>query len=215
MRKLLQGLLGAALCCAGASTAHGFGGMIAVGMNQAAEVSEVTTPFRAEARMSAEGEQVNSVIYFDDGRLREELSVKGQGVVMLYRQDGGKAQMIMPMGMYMEFDLGAGQNEQMDEYRLVERTELGRETVNGFDTTRYRVIYEGPDGRYQGDAWFTDENIGVRCDMTASEGGESTRVLFEITKLELGDQADSLFEIPAGYRKFDLGAMGIGRGQNR
>ena len=210
MRKLLQGLLGAALCCAGASMAHGFGGMIAVGMNQAAEVNEVTTPFRAEARMSAEGEQVNSVIYFDDGRLREELSMEGQGVVMLYRQGGGKAQMLMPMGMYMEFDLGTGQNEQMDEYRLVERTKIGRETVNGFDTTRYRVIYEGPDGRYEGDSWFTDDNIGVRCDMTATEGGESTRVLFEITKLELGDQAESLFEIPAGYQKFDLGALGVG-----
>ncbi|MGD9388629.1 MAG: DUF4412 domain-containing protein [Gammaproteobacteria bacterium] len=210
MRKLLLGLMMGALSCTGIGAAHGFGGMIAVGMNEMAEVSEVTSPFRAEARMTAEGEQVNTVIYFDDGRFREELKVEGQMMVLLYSQGGDKAQMLMPMGMYMEFPLGSGDSQQMEEYRLVERTRVGPETVNGFETTRYRVVYAGPDGRYEGDAWFTAENIAVRCDMTATEGGESTRVLFEITGLELGPQGDALFEIPAGYRKFDMGAMGIG-----
>lgn len=210
MRKLCQGIGLVVMSCAGFGTAYGFGGMIAVGMNEMAEVSQVTAPFRAEARMSAEGEQVDSVIYFDDGRIREELQAEGQTVVMLYRHGGSKAQMLMPQGMYMEFDLGTEQNEQVEEYRLIERTKVGRETVNGFDTTRYRVIYGGPDGRYEGDAWFTDDNIGVRCDMTATTEGDSTRVLFEITQLDLGPQADQLFEIPAGYQKFDVGALGMG-----
>lgn len=210
MRKVLHGLLAAAMCCAGASAAYGFGGMIAVGMNEMAEVSEVTSPFRAEARMRAEGEQVESVIYFDDGRIREELQAEGHTMVMLYRHGGSKAQMLMPQGMYMEFDLGTEQDTQVEEYRLVERTRVGRETVNGFDTTRYRVVFAGPDGRYEGDSWFTDDNIGVRCDMTATEGGKSTRVLFDITRLERGPQDDALFEVPAGYRKLDLGALGVG-----
>ena len=184
-----------------------FGGMIAVGMNEAAQVGQVETPFRAEARLETEEQNIDTVIYYKPGHIRDELKMGGQDMVVLQDMEAKKTYMLMPQGMYMEMDMGQS-SDQIKEYRLVEREVIGREEVNGFDTTKYKVIYEGPDGKYGGFTWFTDDNIAVKSFAVSESKGERSRFRYEVQKLERGDQPDSLFEIPAGYRKFSMGGMG-------
>jgi hypothetical protein len=208
MRKTALVLAASFSTLLAAEAALAFGGMIAVGMNEAAQVGEVETPFRAEARLETEQQNIDTVIYYKPGHIRDEMKMGGQDMVVLQDLEAQKMYMLMPQGMYMEMDMGQS-NEQMQEYRLVEREVVGREEVNGFDTTKYKVIYEGPEGKYGGFTWFTDDNIAVKSFAVSETRGERSRFRYEVKKLERGDQPDSLFEIPAGYRKFSMGG-GLG-----
>lgn len=209
MRRItITTTLAVAIGIAGAGDAHAFGGMIAVGMNQAAEVGDIGSPFKATARLETAEQNIDTVIYYENGRIRDELRVGGQNMVWMQNVADKTNYMLMPaQRMYMEFAPGQ-QSDQVQEFRLVEREVVGREEVNGFDTTKYKVIYEGPDGKYGGFTWFTDDNIAVKAFMISEVDGERERVQFNITALERGDQPDDLFVIPAGYRKFEMPGMG-------
>lgn len=207
MRYLYLSLVSVLSLGLSSGAAYGFGGMIAIGMNEAAEIEAVETPFRAEARIETEDQEIDTVIYYEPGHVRDEMQMGGNAMVFLQDLEARKHYMLMPQGMYMEFDSGQS-NEQIQEYKLIERTVVGKEEVNGFDTTKYKVIYEGPNGKYGGFSWFTDDNIAVKAFIVSEQSGRKERVRFQITKLERGDQPDSLFVIPSNYRKFDLGSMG-------
>ena len=191
-----------------ANAAWGFGSTIAVGMNQAAGVDAPDTPFRAQAKLETADEKMNMTIYYRPGQTRDEVRMGSQDMVVLQDLAEQKFYMLMPQGMYMEFESG-DKNEQMQEYKLVEREIVGKENVNGFETTKYKVIYEGPDGKYGGFSWYTDDNIAVRAFIVSEEKGDKQRVCFQITELERGEQSASLFEIPSNYRKFDMGGFGL------
>ncbi len=207
MRKTALVLAASFSTLLAADAALAFGGMIAVGMNEAAQVGAVETPFRAEASLETEEQNINTVIYYKPGHIRDEMKMGGQDMVVLQDLEAQKTYMLMPQGMYMEMDMGQS-NDQMKEYRLIEREVVGREKVNGFDTTKYKVIYEGPDGKYGGFTWFTDDNIAVKSFAVSETNGERSRFRYEVKKLERGSQPDSLFVIPDGYRKFSMGGMG-------
>ncbi len=207
MRKTALVLAASFSTLLAAEAALAFGGMIAVGMNEAAQVGQVETPFRAEARLETEEQNIDTVIYYKPGHIRDEMKMGGQDMVVLQDLEAQKTYMLMPQGMYMEMDMGQS-NDQMKEYRLVEREVVGQEKVNGFDTTKYKVIYEGPEGKYGGFTWFTDDNIAVKSFAVSETNGERSRFRYEVKKLERGSQPDSLFVIPDGYRKFSMAGMG-------
>src|SRR6056297_965169 len=208
MRKTALVLAASFSTLLAADAALAFGGMIAVGMNEAAQVGAVETPFRAEASLETEEQNINTVIYYKPGHIRDEMKMGGQDMVVLQDLEAQKTYMLMPQGMYMEMDMGQS-NDQMKEYRLIEREVVGREKVNGFDTTKYKVIYEGPDGKYGGFSWFTDDNIAVRAFMVSEEDGEKQRVQFQIKELERSPQQMSLFQVPSDYRKLDIGGFDL------
>ncbi|MEJ2604826.1 MAG: hypothetical protein P8172_16360 [Gammaproteobacteria bacterium] len=208
MKRITTTLAASAAVVLAAGSAHGFGGMIAVGMNEAAQVGQVETPFRAEARLETAEQNIDTVIYYKDGHIRDEIRIGGNDLVVLQDIAKKKTYMLMPQGMYMEMEMGQP-SDQMKEYRLVEREVVGKETVNGFDTTKYKVVYEGPRGKYGGFTWFTDDNIAVKSFAVSETDGERSRFRYEVKKLERGDQPDSLFVIPPNYRKLSLGG-GLG-----
>ncbi len=44
--------------------------------------------------------------------------------------------------------------------------------------------------------------------MISDEGGRKQRIMFELQNIQIADQDDALFEIPAGSRKLDMGGLG-------
>lgn len=208
MKSTMTRLAASVAVLLAAGSAWGFGGMIAVGMNEAAQVGQVETPFRAEARLETEEQNIDTVIYYKNGHIRDEIQMGGNDMVVLQDLEKKKTYMLMPQGMYMEMDMGQP-SDQMKEYRLIEREVVGREEVNGFDTTKYKVVYEGPKGKYGGFTWFTDDNIAVKSFAVSETNGERNRFRYEVKKLERGAQPDSLFVIPPNYRKLSLGG-GLG-----
>jgi hypothetical protein len=183
---------------------HGFGGGLAIGMSQLNEGTELGVSFKATATFQADEHAIEETIYYQKGgKLREEMTVAGQAMVVIARHDLGKLWMVMPQGFYMETDIDAP-NEQVKSFKLVEHDEIGSETVNGIATTKYKTTWETDDGRFGGYSWVTDDAIAVKADLTSEHDGERHRIRYEMTSLERVSHPDSLFEVPQGYSSMNV-----------
>ncbi len=76
-------------------------------------------------------------------------------------------------------------------------TKIGSDTVNGRSAVKYEGVSK--DGK-KTHIWVDSK---LRCVVKTDEGSGS----FELRNIQEGPQPASLFEIPAGYTKFDMGAM--------
>ena len=85
----------------------------------------------------------------------------------------------------------------------IERKKIKSETVNGIPCDKYKVTYKltetaKPTSAYM---WISKDKIAVKS--AAIDGSWSS----EYKNLKRGKQAASLFEIPAGYKKFEMPKM--------
>ena len=189
---------------------HAFGGGIAVGMSRLnadgslAEALDLS--FTAKATMETEEYNIEETMYYSPGKLREEIAMTNQNMVTIQRHDLGKLWMIMPQGMYMEHPLDAP-SEQAKSFRLIQREQVGTETVNGMQTTKYKTIWETDDGRFGGFSWVNGDGIAVKAFLVSEQNGEKQRIRYQITEISMGEQPDSLFEVPDGFAKMDLSGM--------
>lgn len=76
-------------------------------------------------------------------------------------------------------------------------TKVGSDTVNG----RSAVKYEGVSSKGEKDYIWIDKKLRCVIKTDNANGG------MELRNIQEGSQPSSLFEIPAGYTKFDMGAM--------
>ena len=190
------------------SSAHAFVGVIAVGLGQMNEdVGEIQTSFAADARIETEEMTTTTRIHYKPGMVRDEIDVGGQKMVTSRRFDTNKVWMLMGQGMYMEVDSEQG-SQQAPEYKLISRELIGPETVNGMATIKYKSVYETKDGKFGGFTWFTGDNIAVKGFLISETKGEKQRLKFEFTSLERAEQPDSLFELPPGAKKMNMGGFG-------
>jgi hypothetical protein len=182
-----------------------FVGGIAVSIGRATNVEGAEIPpFSADAQIETEEHQMTSHVYYRPGMVRDVTDMGGMEMVTIQRYDQGKVWILMGQGMYMESE--TGQAEQAPEYKLIERTLEGTEEVNGMQTTKYKTIYQGPDGRFGGFTWFTDDNIAVKGFMVSETKGEKQRLKWTMTNIQRGEQPAALFELPPGAKP--MGGMG-------
>jgi hypothetical protein len=76
-------------------------------------------------------------------------------------------------------------------------SKVGSDTVNGRSTVKYEGVSTQGDKAY----YWLDRKL--KCVIKAESGSGS----FELRNIQEGSQPASLFQIPAGYTKFDIGAM--------
>ncbi len=74
---------------------------------------------------------------------------------------------------------------------------VGNETVNGRST----VKYEGTNAKGESGTMWLDHKLRFPVKWEGKNGGG------ELRNIQEGSQPASLFEIPAGYTKFDMGSM--------
>ena len=178
---------------------HAFVGGIAVSIGRATGTEGAELPaFSADATMETEEHQLTSQVYYQPGMVRDVTDAGGMEMVTIQRYDLGKVWVLMGQGMYMESEIGEA--EQAPEYKLVERSVVGTETIDGVETTKYKTIYEGPDGRFGGFTWFTEDNIAIKGFMVSETKGEKHRIKWTLTNIQRGDQPDALFNLPAGAK---------------
>jgi hypothetical protein len=148
----------------------------------------------------------------DKGSMKSKFAMKGQKFRMESEKGGGsytivrgdlkKTWMVMPAAKsYMELDTKHEEAPVLEEKVKdeVSRRVVGSETVDGRPCTKYEVTVRRGDKTaviYQW--WATDINFPVR---TAAVDGSW---FMEYRDIKLGAQPDSLFEIPAGYRKMSI-----------
>lgn len=195
-----------------AASAQGFVGQIAVGLGEVEERGRIDVSFSGTATFETEEMTTDATVYYEPGKVRDEINMQGQDMVVIRRFDLNKFWMLIGHGMYMEVSPDETEEKTRD-YALVSREKIGRETVNGMETTKYKSIYETSDGKFGGFTWFTDDNIAVKAFMVHESKGEKQRMKFEFKSLQRGSQDDALFELPAGAKPFSMGNMMSGFGQ--
>jgi len=112
-------------------------------------------------------------------------------------------QMMEKKGMYNFFRTGDVENACSDWLKLPANQggtchKVGNETVNGRST----VKYEGTNSKGESGAVWLDPKLRfpVKWEGKNEDGGE-------LRNIQEGSQPASLFEIPPGYQKFDMGSM--------
>lgn len=198
-------------CLTTTGMAQAFVGTIAVGLGRMEEIGEIQTSFSGDAILETEDMTATTRVYYQPGMVRDEMTMGDQEMVTIRRFDLQKVWTIMGQGMYME-TAAEETNERAPEYKLISRELIGPEIVNGMATIKYKSVYESPDGKFGGFTWFTDDNIAVKGFMVSESKGEKQRIKFEFTSIERGPQADTLFEVPPGYQRFDMGGLAGMRG---
>jgi hypothetical protein len=174
----------------------------------AAPPPEVQVDYSADSTMETEGGMtMKSRIYHTVNKDRMEMG-GSDGMTSIVRKDKKVVWQLMG-NMYMEMAMDASNTSGTDAFDLVEQVEVGQETINGVKTTKSKVVAVKKDGsgKFGGFFWTTKEGITVKMDMLSKEGDKKMRMTSELTNLKIEKQDPTLFEIPVGYTKNDMGAM--------
>lgn len=157
--------------------------------------------FSADVVTTAGGQRMAGKIYVANDKVRMDIA----GASTIARMDKQVSWVLMPQqSLYMEQPIDpervAGATEKMPGE--VERVALGPDTLDGRAVSKYRVTYASREGRATMIQWVdNDTSIPIK---SAAENGSWT---MEYRNLQTGAQDPSIFEIPAGYKKFAMPNM--------
>jgi hypothetical protein len=135
----------------------------------------------------------------------DKVRMEAAGAVTITRVDKGVTWVIVPdQDLFMEqpIDMSkvAGATDKVPGE--IERTPLGRESVDGRAADKFRVAYEEKGRRVTVFQWI-DPASGIPVKTSAADGSWSV----EYRNLSLARQPDSLFEVPARYSKMKIPTM--------
>lgn len=161
----------------------------------------------------------SSKVYVSKNKMRfESQGQKHQAGTVLLDTDTQMMDIIMPeQHMYMENHVGQGPGQQHmfkffqavdvenacpDWQKMTDHPEgscqrIGDETVNGRATVKYTIT--SAKGK-NGSVWI-DKSLKFPIKWQEQDGSG------ELQNIQEGPQPAALFEIPAGYQKFDMGNM--------
>jgi len=136
------------------------------------------------------------------GRYRMEFDAAGETLIYVMREAENEAYMLLPSVRIAMAVPSLQVRELSADVNVLEREEMGRETINGHEATRYRGKFRDPRGGVgEGYYWVTDEGIPVRIDMTYEDADVgSVKVLMELQDLQVGAQDPALFAVPDDYQ---------------
>jgi Domain of unknown function (DUF4412) len=170
-----------------------------------------TVEYSADRQIESEKGTMTQKIYHAPGKERAETQMGGMASAMILRQDKKVAWMLMPSHkMYNEMDIGQARQSMgpTSPGENPEITVVGTETIEGRETTKYKLVTA--DKKYGGFMWFTEEGIAIKMDLLSREDGKKSRMTMTLKNLQVGDQDDALFEVPAGFNKMpSFGGMNM------
>lgn len=164
--------------------------------------------------------QATRVMETKDGRFefKERIAPQKRAVIMdmggmqgtmVTREDENRAFFTMPtMGMYRDMKLSDAmkQSSQTMDMRNVET--VGRESIDGWEATKYKTNFKDAQGKGAGFIWVADEGFAIKMDMIyASRGMKGQRMTLSLKDITIGPQDPNHFEIPAGLRPMGIASM--------
>lgn len=182
------------------------------GQAHASSLPAPSVEYSADRIVETEAGTFEGKVYSSRDRERSETTMQGMQSVMILRRDRQLAWMLMPtQKMYQEMDFAKAQQQSGSAPdSQVEITEVGSDTVEGFATTKYKMLMK--DGSAGGFIWITGEGIAVKMDMLSKSDGEKTRITMTLRNLQIGAQDPQLFELPEGYSQMPSFGFGKGKG---
>ena len=157
----------------------------------------------ADFVMTSGGFSSSGTMYFTADKIRVDMN-SPQKMSTITRMDKKVVWNIMhDQKSYMEMPFAEGRKPKVDrEYAgEIERKLVGKETIDGHPTEKYLITYKESNNTnkvYQW--WATDINFPVKTEDVDGQWKQ------EYKNIKMGKQDDSLFEIPAGYEKFQMPA---------
>ncbi len=175
------------------------------GKEEGAPKGGMAQEFSATVVSTGGGQTVMTKMYVKAGKFRTEAQ-STPGTYTIARSDLQKIWIIMTANKsYMEASFKQNQESMVPSEKMegeVSRKAVGTETIDGHPTTKYEVTAKRGDKTvsiYQW--WATDIHFPVKT--TTVDG--SMAVTYK--DIKIGGQADSLFELPAGYTKMSFPGM--------
>lgn len=143
-------------------------------------------------------------------KMRIDMEMAGRTMTVITREDLGVNYMLMPqMNAYKEVKademMAGGANLSFSEV-----SEVGRESVSGYDCTKFKAKFtDAKGGRAGGYYWVSDDGILMKVDMIyKSRKQKGQRMVFTMRDLKIGAQDPAYFEVPDNYSKMGFG-MGM------
>ncbi len=144
------------------------------------------------------GHQTNNAkIYASGEKMRTEM----EGSIIIIRFDKNISWMVMPSEkMYMEqtIDRNMIPKTSTQVEGELERVSLGKETFDGKEVEKFKVSYMEKNKLLTMYQWLMASGFPVK--MEAEDGSWGV----EYKNIIFGSQADSLFELPAGFEKVSM-----------
>jgi len=175
--------------------------------SRAAGAQSPPRDFSADVIHTVGKKVTNEKVYSSEKAVRIEKEEKGKQSITIMRLDRKAVYVLMPaQKTYLDMgSLGEGSMDLANSVAgaKVQREPLGSEPVGAYHCDKYRVqtTYEGH--VYTGLEWDAKELSGF----PVKQGDEKGGWFKEYQNVRLGPQDPSLFEIPAGYKKMDMGGM--------
>jgi len=155
--------------------------------------------FSADMVTTTKGVVVTGKIFVTEEKTRMETNQ----AITITRIDKNVVWILMPaQSMYMEQSLKP-ENMVATTDKMpgeIERKLVGKETIGGKTTNKYRIVYVAADTKETIFQWIAADS-GLPIKSAAVDGSWT----IEYKNLRTGKQPDTLFEIPTGYQKFSLG----------
>lgn len=181
--------------------------------------------FSADMKMAGKGVSSTGKLYSSGDKVRMEIKAQAAkagpmgNMIMISDSTKKLAYMLMPeQKMYMEMST-ANAEKKGPSYRSynplnpceglpnTKCTKVGTEMMNGELCTKWQFVSTGNGPNLT--TWISQKtNIPVK---TVTADGST----MELTNIQTGPQSASLFQVPAGYQKFDMGNMMKGLGGMR
>lgn len=180
----------------------------ALAAERALDLLDVPVSYTADFTVSSDKGTYRGTVWHAFGRERRDFGTQGGNQTVLLRRDTDSAYLMKPSGRwYVGLGFQAvGTLAGGIDGLLVDRRKLRDEAVGGIRATRYKVAATGPKGaRFDGDAWFSKEDILVRAIGRMTDGnGNSSDVETSLSDLKVGRVDERVFELPAGWLGMDL-----------
>jgi len=166
-------------------------------------------PFSADMVKTSHNKTTTAKVNMIETAMRSEGVEHGQKYISIMRYDRKVLWSLLPQQkMYFEMpipagaELAAGMKDMMKDVQ-VKRESLGSEQVGGYlcDKTRMTVTWQGITSTTI--EWAAKELGGFVVKRQDEKLGEIT----EYKNIQIGPQDPSLFELPPGYTKMNMGGM--------
>lgn len=177
--------------------------------------------FSADMQATGRGGGMNGKIYFGDKKMRFDMNMGGREQYMIHDMATQTSYMVMPQQkMYMEMHAnamgGRGPGARMSQIKPVDPAnpcsmdenytckKEGTETVNGRSCDKW--VFTSKNNASDTRTVWIDQKLHFPIKTVGSEGET-----WEMSNIQEGTQPASLFEVPSGYQKMDMGGMMGGR----
>jgi hypothetical protein len=183
-----------------------------------AAIAQMPKPFSADMSVtpgSEKGEHMNGKVYFSGQKFRMDMSARGHDSVIISDATNKVSYMLMPQQMmYMEMKQDGMMGRRGPDMKAYDASnpcaseegvtckKVGTESIDGRMCDKWEFT---KDGKLKRTVWI-DKSTHIPIKTVEANG-----TIMEFKNINEGSQAASLFEIPPGYQKMDMGGMMGGR----